>query len=145
MVGEMARVTRRGGTVALYVWDYADGMEMLRLFWDAAAAEDPSSASLDEAVRFPVCQPQPLHDLFAAALLGSIDVQALEVPTVFPTFDDYWTPFLGRTGPAPAYLASLTDDLLERIRQRLRLRLTAETGEPIALTARAWSVRGTVL
>jgi SAM-dependent methyltransferase len=30
MVREMARVTQPGGTVALYVWDYADGMQMMR-------------------------------------------------------------------------------------------------------------------
>jgi SAM-dependent methyltransferase len=33
---EMARVARPGGAVALYVWDYADRMEMMRRFWDAA-------------------------------------------------------------------------------------------------------------
>ena len=31
MVKEMVRVTRPGGTVAAYVWDYAGKMEMMRL------------------------------------------------------------------------------------------------------------------
>ena len=35
---EMARVTRPGGEVALYVWDYAGQMELIRRFWDAAVA-----------------------------------------------------------------------------------------------------------
>jgi trans-aconitate methyltransferase len=144
MVREMTRVTRRGGTVALYVWDYADGMEMLRLFWDAAATEDASAAALDEARRFPICQPEPLRELFTSAGLQSVAVAAIGVPTVFQTFDDYWRPFLGRTGPAPAYLASLQDDTVERIKQRLHARLTAEAGEPVALSARAWAVRGRV-
>ncbi len=39
-VAEMRRVTRHGGTVAVAVWDYAAGMEMLRVFWDAAIALD---------------------------------------------------------------------------------------------------------
>jgi hypothetical protein len=72
-------------------------------------------------------------------------VEAVDVPTVFQTFDDYWRPFLGRTGPAPAYLASLEDETVERIRRRLHGRLTAEAGEPVALTTRAWAVRGRVL
>ena len=38
---EMARVVRPGGEVALYVWDYADKMELMRRFWDAAIALDP--------------------------------------------------------------------------------------------------------
>jgi SAM-dependent methyltransferase len=145
MVREMVRVTRRGGAVALYVWDYAEGMEMLRLFWDAAAAEDASAAALDEARRFPICRPEPLRELFNSAGLKSVAVEAIDVPTVFQTFDDYWRPFLGRTGPAPAYLASLKDDAVERIKRRLHGRLTAGSGEPVALTARAWTVRGTVL
>jgi len=143
MVREMARVTRRGGAVAVYVWDHADGMEMLRLFWDASAAEDASAAALDEAGRFPICQPEPLRELFTIAGLQSVAVEAIDVPTVFPTFDDYWRPFLGRTGPGPAYRASLEDDVVERIKRRLRARLAAEAGEPVALTARAWAVRGT--
>jgi SAM-dependent methyltransferase len=145
MVREMARVTRRDGAVALYVWDYADGMEMLRLFWDAATAEDASAAALDEGGRFPICRPEPLRELFTSAGLQSVAVEAIDVPTVFQTFDDYWRPFLGRTGPAPAYLASLEDDTVERIKRRLHGRLTAEAGEPVALTARAWAVHGRVL
>ena len=31
-VSEMARVARPGGTVAAYVWDYAEGMQMMRYF-----------------------------------------------------------------------------------------------------------------
>jgi len=144
MAREMARVTRGRGSVAVYVWDYAEGMEMLRLFWQAAAEEDATAAALDEAVRFPLCQPEPLRNLFTSAGLRSVSVQAIDVPTVFETFDDYWKPFLGRTGPAPAYLASLGEDTVGRIRQRLHARLTADAGEPIALTSRAWAVRGIV-
>lgn len=52
MVCEMARVTRPGGTVAAYVWDYAGGMQMMRHFWDAAIAVSPHDATLDQAERF---------------------------------------------------------------------------------------------
>src|SRR5512138_2443081 len=43
MLAEMARVVRPGGTVALYVWDYAGRMEPIRRFWDAAVALDPEA------------------------------------------------------------------------------------------------------
>src|SRR4030095_4167645 len=39
---EMTRVTRPGGTVAAAVWDYGQGMEMLRVFWDEAIALNPA-------------------------------------------------------------------------------------------------------
>src|SRR5262249_20588449 len=56
-LGEMRRVARAGGRVGGYVWDYADGMELMRAFWDAAIAEDPAAADADEGRRFPICQP----------------------------------------------------------------------------------------
>jgi hypothetical protein len=73
-----------------------------------------------------------------------VAVRAIDVPTVFQSFDDYWRPFLGRTGAAPTYLASVGDEVRERIRLELRSRLAPGPGAPIALTARAWAVRGIV-
>jgi ubiquinone/menaquinone biosynthesis C-methylase UbiE len=37
---ELRRVTRPGGRICAATWDYGDGMQMLRLFWDAAVALD---------------------------------------------------------------------------------------------------------
>ena len=45
---EMIRVTRPNGVVAAAVWDYSDGMEMLRMFWDEAVALAPAAAARDE-------------------------------------------------------------------------------------------------
>src|SRR5262245_48591353 len=123
MVREMARVTRPGGWVAVYVWDYAGGMQMMRHFWDAAISASPHDAQIDEAERFPVCQPGPLQALFERNGLQAVTVRAIEIPTVFGNFDDYWRPFLGGTGSAPAYLASVTDETRETIRQHLQSRL----------------------
>ncbi|MFN2198509.1 MAG: class I SAM-dependent methyltransferase [Anaerolineales bacterium] len=144
MVQEMMRVTRPGGTVAAYVWDYAEGMQMLRYFWDAAVNVNPQAAELDEAKRFPLCQPGPLKTLFAQAGLKSAVVSALEVPTRFQNFEDFWTPFLGGTGPAPTFLAAVSPTERERIRQLLVTRLAASGDEPVGLTARSWAVRGEV-
>jgi hypothetical protein len=46
MANEMTRVTKPGGKVAAYVWDYGRGMEMMRHFWDAAIAVSPMILSL---------------------------------------------------------------------------------------------------
>jgi trans-aconitate methyltransferase len=143
MTREMARITKPGGTVAAYVWDYGGGMQMMRYFWDAAIEISPRDARLDQAERFPLCQPEPLRDLFVAAGLRSVEARAIDVPTTFRDFDDYWLPFLGRQGAAPTYLATLDEELQERIRELLRSRLTSTPG-PIELSARAWTVRGVV-
>lgn len=144
MLAEMPRVVRPGGTIALYVWDYAERMELMRHFWDAAAALDPPARKLDEGVRFPVCRPGPLVDLFRAAGLEAVATTAIDVPTVFADFDDYWSPFLGGQGPAPGYCMSLAEETRGKLRERLRQTLPIGPDGRIALTARAWAVRGRV-
>jgi SAM-dependent methyltransferase len=139
---EFARVLAPGGVAAAYVWDYAEGMDMLRHFWDAVTAVDPGATDLDEGRRFPLCRPEPLADLWTAAGLLDVQVEPIEVPTVFTDFDDYWRPFLGGQGPAPSYLASLPDDRCRAVRDLLRARLTPLDDGSIAMTARAWAVRG---
>jgi hypothetical protein len=101
----------------------------------------PQDAKLTQAERFPICRPEPLRALFEGVGLRAVDTRAIDIPTVFRDFDDYWSPFLGRQGSAPTYLASVDDGVRERIRATLEARL-APRGGPIRLIARAWAVRG---
>lgn len=141
-VAELARVVRPGGLVAAYVWDYAGKMELMRHFWDAAVALDPAAAVLDEGRRFPLCSPPALRRLFGAAGLQRVAVRAIDVPTRFRDFDDYWTPFLGGQGPAPTYAASLSAAQRDALRDRVRAGLPFAPDGSIPLTARAWAARG---
>jgi hypothetical protein len=145
MVAEMVRAGRPGSAIALYVWDYAAGMEFMRCFWNAAKAHDPAAATLDEAVRFPDCAPGPLEALFAAMGVSGVATRAIEVPTPFRDFDDYWSPFLGGQGPAPAYAMSLPEDRRLALREVVRSTLPIAPDGTIRLTARAWAVRGSKL
>lgn len=141
-VAELARVTRPGGTVGAYVWDYAEGMRLIRCFWDAAGALDPRARELDEGTRFPLCRPDRLRALFTGAGLAGVRVEAIDVPTRFRDFDDYWTPFLGGQGPAPSYVMSLPQDRRAALRMRLRALLPHAADGSVPLSARAWAVRG---
>lgn len=143
-LAEMARVTGKGGTIAAYVWDYAGRMELMRAFWDAAVELDADTAKLDEGIRFPLCRPEALEMLFADAELQDIEVRAIDIPTPFENFDDYWQPFLGGQGPAPAYAMSLDEAARARLRDRLRNRLPFAADGSIPMTARAWAIRATV-
>lgn len=131
------------GVVAAYVWDYAGRMEMIRHFWDAAVDLDPAAAALDEGVRFPVCTPARLEALWRSAGLGEVSSRAVDVPTVFQSFDDYWRPFLGGQGPAPGYCMSLEENRRSALREHIRQRLVAAQDGSIRLIARAWAVKGT--
>lgn len=141
---EMARVTGEGGTIAAYVWDYSGQMELMRFFWDAAVELDPGAAKLDEGVRFPLCRPEVLEKLFADAKLKAVEVMPIDIPTPFTSFDDYWQPFLGGQGPAPAYAMSLDETARARLRDCIRERLPIAANGSISLTARAWAARAKV-
>ena len=86
-------------------------MQMMRRFWDTAVALDPSAARLDEGARFPICRPEPLRVAVPTPRASRTwRVRAIDVPTVFRDFNDYWTPFLGGQAPAPGYDMSLSED-----------------------------------
>ena len=117
-------------------------MEFLRLFWDTASVADPAARKLDEGERFPICQPDALLELFRQAGLRGLLCEAIDVPTEFSSFDDYWKPFLGGTGPAPSYVASLEPERREALAKRIERSLPRQADGTIGLIARAWAVRG---
>lgn len=142
-VAEMARVVREGGAVAAYVWDYAGEMQLMRHFWDAAGELDPAARELDEGARFKICRPEPLARLFKGAGLQDVKVRAIDVPTLFRDFDDYWSPFLGGQAPAPGYAMSLSEARRAALREHIRARVPIAPDGSIQMIARAWAVRGT--
>ena len=143
-VQEMVRVTRPGGTVALYVWDYAGHMQLMRYFFDVATTLDPRASDFDDGVKASICRPGPLAELFSRASLSDVEVRAIDIPTAFENFDDYWTPFLGGTGSAPTYCMSLDETAREQLREAIRSRLPTGPDGEILLAARAWAAKGRV-
>ncbi len=91
-VQEMRSVAAPRGTVSACVWDYSEGMQFLRHFWDAAAALDSTARALDEGKRFPLCHPDALTGLFRSGGLVEIRCDAIEIPMTFASFRDYWQP-----------------------------------------------------
>lgn len=141
---EMIRVTRPGGVVAAAVWDYGEGMEMLRVFWDEAVALDSTIAARDER-NMPLCRQGELAALWRANGLQRVEELPIIIELSFASFDDYWRPFLGGQGPAGAYAASLSEPRRAALDARLRGRLlgTRQDG-PFKLRGRAWAVKGVV-
>jgi SAM-dependent methyltransferase len=139
-VGEMRRVTRPGGVVASCVWDYADGMTMLRAFWDGAREVDPAAPD-ESTMRY--SSEAALGELWRRAGLTGVETGALDVEASYDDYDDCWQPFTAGIGPAGAFTASLDDER----REALRLAVFNKLGEPqgpFTLTARAWYARGVV-
>jgi ubiquinone/menaquinone biosynthesis C-methylase UbiE len=139
---EMKRVLKENGTIAAYVWDYADRMDFLRIFWDAAHETDGNAIRFDEGIRFPICNVENLKDAFEKAGLTNIETSYLDIDTVFKSFDDYWNPFMGGQGPAPGYLALLNNNLQNKIKNTLLKKLPIYQDGSITILARVIADRG---
>ena len=142
-LGEMMRVTRPGGVIAAYVWEYSGQTRFLREFWDAAIAVDPEAAQFDQGRRFPICTPEGLRTAFVETGLENVETRPLDIVTRFESFEDYWQPFLLGQGSGPTYLAPRSEAIRTAIRERLRGALPIAADGSISLGARALAVRGT--
>jgi SAM-dependent methyltransferase len=139
---EMRRVARPGGVVATCVWDFADGMRMLRTFWDAAASLDPGGVSAFGANRtMPFSRPEELRELWQTSGLTKVEVGELAVAVDYSDFDDFWAPFAAGAGGSGRYCASLDERRQSALREEVSRRLGFPEG-PFRLSARAWYARG---
>jgi SAM-dependent methyltransferase len=136
-VAEMRRVARR--VVAGCVWDYANGMTMLRAFFDAALELDPDAPDEGRTMRY--ASRAALKGLWEGAGLREVTTGELMVTADYADFDDYWLPFPHGPGPSGAYAASLDEEQRTALGAVLFRRLGSPVG-PFTLSARAWFVRG---
>jgi len=140
-LAEWLRVLASDGVVGAYVWDYVRGMGFIRAFWDAAVVVDPAAAAVDQGGRVGIAAEGQLEAVVRAVGFRAVESSSIAIPTVFADFDDLWVPFLGGTGGAPGYVATLDDAQRDAIREQLRRSVAAEPDGSIHLEARAWVVR----
>ena len=141
---ELVRVASPGATVAVYVWDYAGGMQMMRYFWDAAKDMDPAAREQDEGERFAGARVaegarRSVRPRGPQRRAVTLDRHPDDLPGLRRLLD----PVPGRAGPGAGVLRrrSTTGKRAE-LRELLRVRLPTKTDGTIRLTARAWAVQG---
>jgi SAM-dependent methyltransferase len=137
-VGEMARVTRPGGVVAISMWDLVGGRAPISPFWKAAVALDPGAMRRRPLVGG---REGELADLLAQAGLGEVTQTELSATIEHPTFDDWWEPFGHGGGPVGAYMESLDPGGRAALREGCR---TLLGDGPFTLQTWAWAARGVV-
>jgi SAM-dependent methyltransferase len=143
-IAEMRRVTRTRGVVSACVWDYNEGMQMLRFFWDEAVALEPAIEPKDER-HMKLSRAGQLGELWREAGLVGVEEAPLAIRQAYASFDDYWGAFLMGAGPGGAHVVSLGEERRRALEARLRKRLLGDRGDgPFTLEARAWCVRGEV-
>ncbi len=141
---EMVRVTRPGGVVAAAVWDLRGGFTTAQMFWNTAAASDPAADEI-RARYFagPYTRPGGLAAAWTELGLCDVVQDHATIRMDYVSFEDFWRPFLGRTGPAGGYIAGLSET--QRSRFASRLRAAYEAGDPDgprSFAATAWVCRG---
>lgn len=137
-LADMRRCTRPGGVVAACVWDLTEGHGPLEPFWRAARDLDPGVE--DESHRAGGRRGH-LEELLNAAGLREVAGEELWIEVEHASFDEWWVPFEARVGPAGAYLARLSSEDRERLRERAQRQVSEP---PFVLRARAWAARGEV-
>lgn len=135
---EMRRVVPPGGIAAACTWDYGDGMQMLRAFWDAAKALAPDAPD-ESGMRYRTSE--ELAELWRGAGFADVETGSLTVETTYTGFEDFWQPITFGVGPAGAYYKELGAERQAVLRDRLYERLGSPAG-PFTLSARAGAVRG---
>jgi SAM-dependent methyltransferase len=137
-LGEMARVTRRGGVVAACVWDHAGDQGPLAMFWRAARELD---ADAPDESRLPGTRQGHLVELLRQAGLRAIRHATLSASVEFASFEEWWEPFTLGVGAAGAYAAGLDPATRGRLRDNCRQLLP---DGPFRVGALAWAARGEV-
>jgi SAM-dependent methyltransferase len=138
-VHAMSATVRPGRLVTSCVWDYADAMTMLRVFFDAAVELDPDAP--DEGQTMHPGSKAELRELWESCGLREVETGELVVEASYESFDDYWLPFKAGIGPSGAYCASLDRSRQEALREGCFRRLGEPAGT-FTLPARAWFVLG---
>ena len=137
--GEFRRVLRPGGVAGACVWNFNEGMQMLRAFWDAALTIDPESEDEARTMRFGGVG--ETAELLAAAGFTDVVETTLTVSTTYADFDELWAGFLLGIGPAGSHCVSLAEADRARLRAALLDRLGAPAG-PFSLSASARAASG---
>ncbi len=116
------------------------------MFWDTAAVRDDEAVSA-RARNFsgPYTRPGELAATWTDLGLRDVVQDYATIRMDFDCFDDYWRPFLGKTGPAGVYLANLPAAQTSALRSNLRAAYEAgDPDGPRSFAAIAWVCRGRV-
>jgi SAM-dependent methyltransferase len=143
-VREMARITRRGGTVAACLWDFREGMPMFSLFWQAAEAAAPATVARRRAEQ-PPSRPGllALGELWTDAGLADVRTAGLELSQEFTSFEDFWLPFLTKATPTSDFAIAVNRETGGELANALRRIMPRPRSDgSFALPARALAVAG---
>jgi len=140
-MAEMRRVTRGGGSVAAYVWDFAEELSpsgplrrAMRRFGVDVPAIPGTAESRIEALRI----------LFEQAALERIETRTIEVCLAYQDIQDFWQAQTPSYSPTTKIIASMTEGERTRLMRTIRAELPSAPGGVIEYFARANAIKARV-
>jgi ubiquinone/menaquinone biosynthesis C-methylase UbiE len=140
-MAEMRRVTRGGGTVAAYVWDFAEELSPsgpLRRAMRRFGVEVPAIPGTAES------RIAALRILFEQAALERIETRTIEVCLAYQDFQDFWKAQTPSYSPTTKIIASMTGSERKRLMRAVRAALPTAPGGVIEYFARANAIKARV-
>ena len=140
-IAEMKRVTKPGGTIATYIWDFLGKgytQQPLREAIEALGITlPPQPGHLNSAL-------ESLHATFAAAGLDQVATRTIEIEVTYENFEQYWAAQTALANTLVQEIDKMTASDLERLKTILRESLPNDNGGRISYKARANAVKGRV-
>ena len=139
-VAEMMRVVRSGGLVSAYLWDFGTGgfpLEPLQ----AALRQEGITPPLPPSVG--ISKAEAMHELWIRSRLQDVSLTRITVRRTFGSFDDFWSTSM-LAASLQALLAKLTASELQKLKDKMRERLSPDEGGRVAYDAWANAIKGRV-
>jgi SAM-dependent methyltransferase len=141
-VAEMARVTRPGGTVSSYAWDFDGGgfpYEPIQAEMRAVGMTPPRPPSPDAS------HTATLISLWESAGLEEIQSSEIKVRRTFVDFEDFWSASTGTGALKPTISAMAQEDLAQlKAKVKVKVGLGLKANGPVTHEGRANVIQGRV-
>jgi ubiquinone/menaquinone biosynthesis C-methylase UbiE len=140
-VAEMKRVTKPGGTLAAYMWDFLNKgfpQQPLRDAVQAMGVEVPFLPGHFHS------RMDDMRGYFTAAALDDIATRTIEVEVSFADFDEYWSAQTALANYVVQQIRGMPASDVERLKAGLRQSLPTDQNGRIAYKAKANAVKGRV-
>jgi ubiquinone/menaquinone biosynthesis C-methylase UbiE len=138
---EMARVVRRGGWVATYMWDSPGGGTPVQPIYLAMEAMGMTGARAPNSA---VSRMEAMRSLWEKVGLESVETRVIRIATTYSDFDDFWDSNVVPIGPQGKLIAGMSASAREELRVRLRDYLPVSSDGRIVYESFANAVKGRV-
>jgi ubiquinone/menaquinone biosynthesis C-methylase UbiE len=137
-LAEMARVTRSGGLVGGYIWDFQAELSPsgpFRLALQEFVKGVPPLPGTEDSA------PSRLRSLFEQADFADIVTTSFEVTVEFPDFNAFWIAQTPRYAPTTKIVTAMDASQRDQLQAAIRSRVNPSAGGVIRYTARANAIR----